>query len=65
MLYSHGLARHAYAKGVGAAPVDSPRSNYTGDPYWTDGLRLVLWLSSNPVNFNQTEAVQWETLPAR
>jgi len=65
MLYSHSLGHHAYAKGVGAATVESPRVNYTGDPYWTDGLRLVLWLSANPVNFHQVEAVQWETLPAR
>jgi hypothetical protein len=65
MLYSQALARHAYAKGVGAAPIERPRANYTGDPYWTDGLRLVMWLSANPVNFHQAEAVQWETLPAR
>lgn len=65
MQYSHSLSRHAYAKGVGAATVESPRANYTGDPYWTDGLRLVMWLSAEPVGYHQVEAVQWETLPAR
>jgi LssY C-terminus len=65
MLYSHSLSRNAYAKGVGAATPDSPRSNYTGDPYWTDGLRLVMWLSADPVGYQQAEAVQWEAVPAR
>ena len=65
MYYSHSLSRHAHAKGVGAATIDSPRFNYTGDPYWTDGLRLVMWLSADPVNFQQVEAVQWEPVPIR
>jgi len=65
MQYSHSLGRHAYAKGVGAATIDSPRFNYTGDPYWTDGLRLVMWLSADPIGYHQVEAVQWETVPAR
>jgi hypothetical protein len=65
MQYSHSLSRLAYAKGVGAATIDSPRVNYTGDPYWTDGLRLVMWLSADPVGYHQVEAVQWEAAPAR
>lgn len=63
MQYSHSLSRHAYAKGVGAATIESPRTNYTGDPYWTDGLRLVMWLSADPVNYHQVEALHWETAP--
>jgi LssY-like putative type I secretion system component LssY len=65
MQYSHSLGRHAYAKGVGAATIASPRANYTGDPYWTDGLRLVMWLSADPVSYHQVEAVQWEAVPVR
>jgi toxin ParE1/3/4 len=29
--------------------------NYTGDPSWTDGLRLVMWLSGEPVSYQQVE----------
>jgi hypothetical protein len=65
MLYSDGLRRHAYAQGVGAATIDSPRSNYTGDPYWTDGLRLVMWLSAEPVSYHQVETLPWEVTPTR
>jgi len=35
--------------GVGEATSDQPRRNLTGDPYFTDGLRAVLFLSSSPV----------------
>jgi hypothetical protein len=62
MFYSQGLARYAYVKGVGVSSADKPRVNYTGDPYWTDGLRLVMWVSADPVTYNQVEKVNWETL---
>ena len=63
MFYSQSLARYAFVKGVGVSHPDNPRVNYTGDPYWTDGLRLVMWLSAEPVSYNQVEAVRWDTLP--
>jgi len=63
MFYSQSLRRFAFAKGVGAATPESPRVNYTGDPYWTDGLRLVMWLSGEPVNYQQVESERWESVP--
>jgi hypothetical protein len=62
--FSQGLARFAFAKGVGPAATQNPRFNYTGDPYWTDGLRLVMWLSIEPVAYNRVELVPWEKAPA-
>ena len=59
--YSHGLLKSAYVKGVGAAPISEPRGNLTGDPYFTDGLRLVLWVSGVPVDFEDVEFVDWES----
>lgn len=64
MYFSHGLSRVAYARGVGAATPQSPRVNYTGDPYWTDGLRLVIWLSVEPVTYSRVVLVPWEKGPA-
>ena len=58
--YSQGLSRLAFVKGVGAAPIDSPRYNLTGDAYFTDGLRAVLWVSSDPVDLEEIEFLQWE-----
>ncbi len=62
--YSQGLEQVGFVKGVGAAAIDAPRDNLTGDPYFTDGLRAVLWLSSQPVAFEQVNFLAWE-LPSR
>ena len=61
LLYSQGVRKFGYVKGVGAAPIDAPRRNLTGDPYFTDGHRAVLWLSSNPVALSDVKYVDWAT----
>jgi hypothetical protein len=53
----------AFAKGVGRAPMDAPRYNFTEDPYFTDGLRLVLFLDDQNVAFNEIEWPEWEPHP--
>lgn len=63
LLYSQGLSNIAYVKGVGSAPMESPRQNLTGDPYFTDGLRAVLWVSSQPVAFEDLGMLIWEVPP--
>lgn len=40
------LSRVAFVPGVGAAPRSDPRQNLTGDPYFTDGERLLLVMDS-------------------
>jgi hypothetical protein len=59
--FSQGLEKFGYVKGAGAASMSEPRSDLKGAPYFTDGFRLVLWLSSRPVSFSDVEAVHWET----
>ena len=63
--YSHGLVKFSYVKGVGAALISEPRANLTGDPYFTDGYRTVLWVSSKPISFADVEFVDWENPPER
>ena len=65
MFYSQSLLRYAFAKAVGAATPENPRKNYTGDPYWTDGLRLVMWLSGQPITYEKVESAPWESLPPK
>ena len=59
--FSQGLKKFGYVKGVGAASMSEPRSDLKGAAYFTDGFRLVLWLSGKPVSFSDVEAVHWET----
>jgi len=59
--FSQGLEKFGYVKGVGAASMSEPRADLEGAPYFTDGYRLVLWLSSKPVSFSDVEVIHWET----
>jgi hypothetical protein len=52
-----------FVKGVESAPYDEPRQNLTGDPYYTDGLRAVIELSSEAVKPGLVYTKDWETPP--
>lgn len=59
-LLASGFVRAVgFVGGVGAAPISAPRGNLTGDPYYTDGKRLVLFLGNEPVPLDQVELVKW------
>ena len=57
--YAQSLKRVGYVGGVGTVPLDQPRGNLTGDPWFTDGYRLVLWVSSEPVTLAEIEWLDW------
>ncbi len=57
MAYSQALEKLGYVGGVGAAPYEAPRGNLTGDPYFTDGRRVVMWISGNPVAIDELDVV--------
>jgi len=57
--YNQVLEKFAYVGGVGAAPIDAPRGNLTGDPYFTDGLRAVLWVASELTALKDVRYVDW------
>jgi hypothetical protein len=63
LAYSQALQKFAYVRGVGEAPLDQPRGNLTGDPYFTDGYRLVLWVTSQPVDIADLEVEYWRVPP--
>ncbi len=47
LLQAQRVDAAAYVAGVGACDSTSPRRNLTGDPYFTDGKRLIILLSNN------------------
>ena len=63
LAYSQGVAKIAYVGGVGAATFREPRRNLTGDPYYTDGYRVVLWVAADPVAIDDIEVLNWEQPP--
>lgn len=65
LVYSQALQKFAYVGGVGQASMNQPRGNLTGDPYFTDGYRIVLWVTSQPVDIADLEVVRWRIPPDR
>lgn len=59
MLLSGSLVGLGYATGVGSAPAGDPRFNYTLDPYFTDGLRAVLWLTDRYSSQDDVQLIDW------
>jgi hypothetical protein len=60
LLMSGFVERYGYVDGVGAAPGSAPRTNLTGDPYYTDGLRAVVFLSDQTTPVGGVERLPWE-----
>ncbi len=60
MLYSQGLQKIGWAKGMPAVFSEKPRSNLGGDPYFTDGLLLVLLFHSRPISMLEVHFFDWE-----
>ncbi|MCP5524849.1 MAG: LssY C-terminal domain-containing protein [Verrucomicrobiales bacterium] len=49
--------------GVGKVSREEPQRNLTGDPYFTDGKRLVLFLSSETMPISRIHLEDWTTAP--
>ena len=60
LIYSQMLAEVGFVKGVGRARASNPRANLTGDPYFTDGHRVVLVLDEGPVALDKVKSLGWE-----
>lgn len=52
--------RFGFVKGSAAAPRAQPLYNLTGDPYFSDGLRLVLVLAPEPIPPDEARSLLWE-----
>jgi hypothetical protein len=59
LLHSQSVKQFAFVKGMDAAWEENPRTNLTDDPYITDGMRMAIWLSSNPVPSHQAINLGW------
>jgi len=63
--YTQGISKYGYVKGVGKSPITNQRRNLNNDLYFTDGLRIVLWISDDLTSFSEVEFVEWEIPPVR
>ena len=55
LAYAQVIEKFGFVGGVGEASIDAPRGNLTGDPYFTDGRRIIMWVSDRPVSVSEIE----------
>jgi LssY C-terminus len=62
----NALSKYGLVGGVGVSTMTEPRVNAGGDPYFTDGLRAVLFIPSEPAPITDVEWLEWreEPMPA-
>lgn len=52
-----------WVKGVGPVSIDNPRKDPMGNPYFTDGLRIVIFVSHKSVDIDEVDFLDWEEPP--
>jgi hypothetical protein len=65
LLASRYLGMIGHTTGVGASSRESPAQNYTRDPYFTDGLRVVLFTSETERSLDEIDRLDWESPSVR
>jgi hypothetical protein len=58
-MYSGGLDKLGFVHGVGPSPQAHPRTTLNGTPYYTDGLRAVMFFATRPLSFTNVEILHW------
>jgi hypothetical protein len=60
LIASHSVEMIGYVRGLEPASHHAPRQNLTGDDYFTDGLRAVIFLQDKYIPFNEITWLEWE-----
>jgi hypothetical protein len=58
--YSQSLQAIAFSDKGKAVPVDAPVVDFNDNAWFTDGGRIVMWLSENPVALQEARNLQWD-----
>jgi hypothetical protein len=56
---AQSLQAYGFVGGVGETTRDAPKQNLLGTPWWSDGARVVLILSDEPVPLEEMELLDW------
>ena len=60
--YTQSLAALGVVRGIPPSTIDAPSLNFAGAKYFTDGKRIVLFLSETPVAMDETDVLPWQRL---
>jgi hypothetical protein len=62
-MYGQSLASVAWIAGTEVAPVESFWTSLIKSPFFSDGYRVVIWLSGEPVSLLDITTVEWDRPP--
>lgn len=62
-LYGQAITATAWIVGKEVVPVTSFWDTLARAPYFTDGYRMVMWLSADPVSMFEIDVKSWDTPP--
>ena len=57
--YSQSLSTMALIPTGKVVPMESPQLDFNNNPFFTDGMRIVMWLSGEPVALHEARNLQW------
>ena len=57
--YSQSLLAFAVSKTGLEVPVEDPLLGFRGTPFFTDGSRIVMWISGDPVALDDVRNLLW------
>lgn len=58
--YSQSLSAVAYTTTGKVVPMETPVQDFNNNPFFTDGARIVMWLSGEPVGLLEVSAIEWD-----
>jgi len=63
LLLSDAVGSYGYVKGVGEYTYEAPRKNFSGDTWYSDGLRAVVMFTDFPTSILDASHLGWEVPP--
>ena len=63
MIYGQALEKMAWVSGEAVAPIESFWANLIRPPFFSDGHRVVLWVSGEPVSILDVSSLDWDDPP--
>jgi hypothetical protein len=60
--YSQTLEAVAYSRTGIVVPMEDPVIDFNDNPFFTDGIRVVMWLSADPVALQDTRNMNWDVI---
>lgn len=65
LVLTQGVSRFGFVKYAAASDIQNPQKNLTGDPFFTDGHRAVIELTTEPRDVSEVQFFDWDVPGAK